>query len=161
MLLLDSEAALGPIVCCRVTGWWGEEVSTRIHSLEGLQFATNLISLNVSADMWSHDGSADPQLSSDIDFSPLGSRTKLETLNLAFNWLSHSSVSLVLANLIHLPHLDLGWNLLPDASFLKNLTELRSLPRRRRRMRISSYSAFGIVAAPWTPGRAHSAAVHP
>jgi hypothetical protein len=122
-----SEQGLAGFVCCRETDWWGEEISTRIDSLEGLQFATNLISLNLSADGWSHDGGPDAQLSGQIDFPPLAALTKLETLNLSENWPTNDQLTASIAGLTRLRNLDLEENRFSDGSFLTSLTNLSIL----------------------------------
>ena len=83
-----------------------------IADLTGLEYATNLTSLNL------HDN----QKISDI--SPLANLTKLTTLNLGYNQLSDISP---LANLTKLTALSLVWNQLSDISPLANLTKLTAL----------------------------------
>jgi Leucine-rich repeat (LRR) protein len=131
--------------------------SVQIHTLQGLDLATNLTSLTLAGWVFygGYQGSSIPYPTLILhDFSPLAALTKLQTLDLSFNPLSSLTVPASLTNLqtlkligdyltnltvssaAALPNLrdlelgnytELGNNRLTDLSFLRSFPGLRSL----------------------------------
>ncbi len=100
-----------------------------IASLEGLEAARNLKTLNLASTIWWMH-SPDPTVLATTNLSAISTLSKLENLDLSFYYYHeppHPTLPFVLSSLTNLQTLVLELTPLADTAFLSNLTRLRSL----------------------------------